>query len=1044
MRKILLLLAMFMGFSFLAFSQTRTVTGTVVDEAAAPIPFASVAIKGTSTGVSADADGQFSIQAAPNATLIISATGYATKEMAANSTSLTIVLAKGGTDVIEEVVVTATGQRVNKKTVGYAATTLQADKLVQAAPINVATALSGKVPGLQINITGSGVNPNVSVVLRGYRSITGNNQALIVLDNVIVPNEMLGNLNPNDIDQITTLNGSSAAALYGSRASNGALIVTTKKGTSGKPTLTISQTFTRSNVSFYPELQKKFGSGSNGYFKIYDPGENQQYGPAFDGSTVTLGEYALPGGDIQKVKYQFDEKEGKLNFYKPETSSQTDFSLSAPTGKGRVYFSGQFVTNNGVIEGDKFSRATASVGGSQQVLENFDFDYSVRYTQNYTRQATAANSIYDLMLNSPGHAPVTRYKNWQVDSFAMPNYYYNSYYNNPYFLKDNNRSLSRNEYLVGNVALKWAPANWLDLVGKVGMTSRNFSSKSWSNQYLYNAYAKANTHGSYKTTDILGGVAENMFYSNTLVSDVQAMFKKTNIENWDFKLNLGAQLIQDDSKNLSASISGLGLPDVFNLSNLTTVPSAGENISQARTIGLYAEAYITNKKYGTTLHLTGRRDHVSILDPGYNVFYYPSADLSVVLTDLVPGLKNSNAIKFLKLRAGIANNGNVNLGPYSTQPTFSQAAGYPYGGVVAYSIGNSLVQEGLKPEFTLAKEFGVEFDLFRRVSGDVTYYVNKTKNQTLPVQITQSTGFYSLLTNVGLTQGQGVEASLNVKVIEKGDFSLEIGGNYTYNDNKVVDLGIPDISRVALLTFGNTSGVYAANGLPFPAYFGTTHLRDSATGKVIVDRYTGLPTTDNNIKYLGNTQPRHRMGVNLDVFFKGFNLRALAEYRGGYVIYAGAGTTYDFTGAGINSALFDRERFVFPNSVYKDPTTGQYVDNKDVTIADGNSGASGYWTQATPRTGITENYIISGDFWKLREVSLSYTFPDRFFQNMRMLKGASINLIGRNLLILVPKDNVYATDPEFSENGTGNYIGISTLNQNPPTRFYGATFTLKF
>ncbi|ULT45564.1 TonB-dependent receptor plug domain-containing protein [Niabella defluvii] len=226
-----------MGFSFLAISQTRTVTGTVVDEAAAPIPFASVAIKGTSTGVSADADGNFSIQAASNVTLIVSATGYATKEVAANSTSLTIVLAKGGTDVIEEVVVTATGQRVNKKTVGYAATVVSAERLVQAAPISAATALSGKVPGLQINVTGSGVNPSVSVVLRGYRSITGNNQALIVLDNVIVPNEMLGNINPNDIQDINVLNGSSASALYGSRASNGALIITTKKELPEEPML---------------------------------------------------------------------------------------------------------------------------------------------------------------------------------------------------------------------------------------------------------------------------------------------------------------------------------------------------------------------------------------------------------------------------------------------------------------------------------------------------------------------------------------------------------------------------------------------------------------------------------------------------------------------------------------------------------------------------------------------------------------------------------------------------------------------------------------
>lgn len=325
MRKILLLFAMFMGFSFLAISQTRTITGTVLDETGAPVPFATVAIKGTSFGVSADDEGQFSIQAEPSATLVVSATGFIAKEVAASSSPLTIMLVKSGSDVIEEVVVTATGQRVNKKNLGYAATVVNADRLVQAALTNVATALSGKVPGLQINVTGSGVNPNVSVVLRGYRSITGNNQALIVLDNVIVPNEILGNLNPNDIENITVLNGSSASALYGTRASNGALIVTTKKGIPGRTEVRVAQTVQVSTVGFFPKIQKKFGSGATGYVKIYEPYENQQYGPAFDGSLVDFGEFPLPGGAMQQVPYAFDSKHGKLNFWRPDVSSQTDF-----------------------------------------------------------------------------------------------------------------------------------------------------------------------------------------------------------------------------------------------------------------------------------------------------------------------------------------------------------------------------------------------------------------------------------------------------------------------------------------------------------------------------------------------------------------------------------------------------------------------------------------------------------------------------------------------------------------------------------------------
>ncbi|MFV0604745.1 MAG: SusC/RagA family TonB-linked outer membrane protein [Niabella sp.] len=1042
MRKILLLLAMFLGFSYLVFSQTRIVTGTVIDEANTPVPFASIIVKGSKDGTSADADGKFTINATNGSVLVISAAGHQSKEVTVSASRVTVLLAKGSGELIEEVVVTATGQRVNKKNIGYAATVVDNANLVQASPISAATALSGKVPGLQINVTGSGVNPSVSVVLRGYRSITGNNQALIVLDNVIVPNEMLGNINPNDIQDINVLNGSSAAALYGSRASNGALIITTKKGTPGKTDVRISQTFTRASTAFLPKLQKSFGSGSTGYVKIYEPYENQQYGPAFDGSMVDIGEFPTPGGQLQQVPYSYKDEGGKLDFWHPEVSSQTDLSMSTSTEKGRLYFSGQFVTNNGTIEGDKYNRSTVGIGGNQKVHDNLTLDYSLRYTQNYTRQTTQSGSIYNLVLNSPGHIPLTSYKNWQRDSFAMPDFFYNAYYNNPYFMKDNYRSQTRNEYLVGNIGLKWSPVSWLDLVGKAGMTSRNYTAKSWSDRYLYSTYAKGLSHGSYKKSDILGDISDGSGYTNTLVGDFQALFKKTNIENWDFKLTLGTQLIQDDSKFINGSISGLALPGIFNLSNLTTTASASDGMSQARTIGVYGEAYITAKKYATTLHLTGRRDHVSILDPGYNTFFYPSADLAIVLSDAIPALKNSTAINLLKVRAGISNVGNVNLGPYNTQPTVGQGAGYPYNGVVSYTIGDRLVQKGLKPEFTLGQEIGFDFEIFKRISGDFTYYVNKTKNQTLPIQVTQSSGYYSLLANVGLTRGSGVEASLSFNVIKKQDLSVTIGVNYTYNDNKVVDLGIaPDITRVALFTFGNQSGVYAANGLPFPAYFGTTHLRDSATGKVIVNAVTGYPSVNTTISYLGNSQPLHRAGVNLDVSYKNIRLRALAEYRGGYVLYAGAGTTYDFTGAGYNTALFGRERFVFPNSVYKDPNTGEYVDNTNVSIADGNVG---YWTQSNPRTGITENYIISGDFWKLREVSISYDLPDHIFNHSKFLKGASVNLVGRNLLILVPKENVYATDPEYSDNGNGNYLGISSLSQNPPSRFYGATFSFHF
>ena len=1023
-------------------AQTKEVTGKVTDVDGAPVAGATVRVVGGRAGTATDANGEFKFKVLDKIQAVtVNAIGYQeqTVPITGNFLAITLVRGEGATDAGSEVVVTASGLRTKKAEIGYAATTLNNATLTQASPINVTSSLAGKVAGLQISGVNSGVNPTYSIVLRGYRSILGNNQALIVLDNVIVPNSVLGNMNPEDIADITILNGAASAALYGSLASNGAIIVTTKKG-SGATSFTISQTVSAQEVSFFPKLQKKYGSGSTAYIQEYLPFENQQYGTPFDGALVEIGEYPLPGGEIQKVPYAWNDKEGKLNFWERSLTSQTDFSISSSTSKGKIYFSGQHVASNGTIEGDTYNRTGASVSGQHNFYDNLTFDYSARYMRNNYDQTTQQSAIYELILNTPGHIPLTRYKNWQTDSFAMPNYYFNAFYNNPYFLKDNYRQKVRNENMIVNAALKYSPFMWLDITGRVGMTSLNQSVKTTTGIYKFNQYAIDKTNGTYKKENINGYVEENMNYSNRLIADFITSFKKNNIENLELRLNIGAQLMQNDGKNLNASISGLALPDFYNIGNQTSPPTAEESISKSRTVGIWGEFYGIYKKF-LTLHLTGRRDQVSILDPGYNSFFYPGADISFVASEAIPAIKNSRAISFLKLRAGVANVGSVNIDPYNTMPIYSQVSGYPFSGSYAYSIGNRLVQTGLKPEFTLTREVGFDLDLLDgKISTNFTAYKNNTKNQTLPVSISRATGYSTILTNTGVTSGKGIEASITFYPVRNALWELGLGGNYTYNDNKVDELGLQDLDKLRLYAYGNGTGVYAAQGMPFPALYAVPHLRDSASGKIIVDPVTGFPSADPNIKYMGNTQPKHRMGLNLNARYKQLSLRAVAEYRGGYVIYNGGASTFEFSGAGINTIAYNRGRFVIPNSVYWDAAQNKYVDNKDVTITEG---GANYWPQGTVRTGITENYVTSGAFWKLREVALGYMLPTSWLQSLGFLKEVSLNLVGRNLFMLVPKTNVY-TDPEYSAGGTANYVGINTLGQNPPTRYYGATLTLKF
>ncbi len=1041
MRKLALLVSLLLFASMMGFAQTRSVSGSIVNVNGTPVPFATVSEKGTRNEVSADENGNFIIKVPTTATLVVSAAGYVASEFKATDDLARIVLSFGGKDVIEEVIVTASGNKMTKNKVGYANTSLTAENLTQANPQNVTSALAGKVPGLQINQVDGGVNPNFSVVLRGYRSITGNNQALLVLDNVIVPNAVISNLNPNDIENITVLNGASAAALYGSQASNGALIITSKKGSYTAPEVTFSQNITRNSVAFYPKFQKKFGAGSDAYVMQYNAYENQQYGPAYDGTVKDFGDMKLPSGKGQTVKYAWDDKNGKLNFWQPSTSSQTDFSVSMPTGKtGRIYVGAQYLLSNGVVEGDKFQRSAISLGGSQKPYESLTLDYSLRYTLNSYEQTSALSTIYDLILNTPGNAPITQYKNWRKDSFAMPDFYYNAFYNNPYFIKDNNRSLAKNNYLVGNISLKYSPFQWLDLIARIGGTSRENQGKDWSDIYRYSAYAKANTNGSYKKSDITGGVSESMYSYQNLISDLQAKFSKR-VSDFDLSLTVASQIMQTTTKSMSSSISGLAVPGIFNLSNRLSNPSASEGYSRTRTVGLYADFYGTWRDM-VTLHLTGRRDEVSVLDPGFNVFYYPAGDVSLLLHKLIPAIGESKVINALKLRGAMSNVGNVNIGAYATLPTVGQGAGYPYSSNLGYSIGNTIVSQGLKPEYTFSKEIGFDADLLdNRVSASLTVYGSETKNQTIYVSLTQSTGYTSLLTNTGNTTGSGLEASLNVVPIRQNDLRVSVGANYTYNNNKVKTLGLGDLKIYRMLFYGDGTGVYAAEGKAFPALYAVDYIRDSASGKVIVDAITGYPTIDPNIKYAGNTQPLHRFGLTLDVDYKQFTFRSIAEYRGGYVMYNGLGGTLDFSGSGINTAMYNRERFVFPNSVYKDPASGKYVENTNVQIADG---VTNFWTQAVRRSA-TMNYVTSGSFWKLREMSIAYRAPKSLLGHTKFIKGAEIALIGRNLFILTPKENVY-TDPEYtsSVNGTGNSIGLNDMGQIPPSRYYGATITFKF
>jgi len=1040
-------------------AQERTSGKVTSAEDGAGLPGVNVVLKGTTNGAVTDANGSYQLGVpSSGGTLVFTFIGLKSQEVEiGNRTTIDVPMEQDVTQLSEVVVTTAGGLQARARELGSAQTTITPQTLTAGKAVSLAAGLQGKVAGFQINATGSGVNPNYRLVLRGQRSLTGNNQALIVLDNVIVPNDVLSNLNMNDVESINILQGSSAAALYGSQASNGAMIITTKKGKAGKVDITLSQNVQAQSVAFLPKIQKSFGSGGSAY-GINPAGgggfnylENQSYGAAFDGSLRPLGP-KLEDGTQLYTPYNY--KPGHADFWQTGITNQTDFSLSSGDDRSTFYVSGQYVTVAGTTPGDKFTRGNVRINGTKKIGDKIKIGYSTLYAPNKYDISSVTNSIYQNMLNMPSNVDITRYKNWQTDKFATPNGFYNPWYLNPYFSAATNRELDKNTYLTGNVEIKFTPIKGLDITARQGVASRNYSQKKTVQGYKYSTYAR-NTDQSSKT-DIFPSVTETSMTTNQFVTDLLAQYDKSL---GDLNVNVvgGTQLIQNDSRILATNANGLIVPGLYNLGNGTGTPNYGEAEYQNRLMGVYGKVTLGFKDY-LFVTASARNDWDSRLNKANRSFFYPSAEASFIVSDAFSSIKDNNVISYLKLRGSVSKTGLVNLytnnaiyaggdvysnnGAYNLLPTFNMGSsyqtnnGFPYGSLPGFSLDNKLVSKSIKPELTHSYEFGADFNLFDdRVTTNVTYFHSRTDNQTVTTNVSGSTGFSSLLTNVGETQSSGLELQMHVTPVRTANWTVTVGGNYTYLQNKVNSISAL-LPQLPLATSGNAISAAVA-GQSFPVIMGLDYQRDPQ-GRVIVDRVTGLPSATTSNAILGNATPKHRLGADASVSYKNIRFSILFEYRTGYKVFNGVGTEMDWSGTGYRTAVYNRQSFIFPNSVYM-ADDGSYVQNTSASISNGN-GNNGFWSDGINRN-TTSNYVTSGTFLKLREVSLSYDLPQALMG--KVLKGATISVQGRNLFLWMAKDNYY-TDPEYSASGaTNNGSGLNDLSQTPPVRYYGGTLTLK-
>lgn len=755
----------------------------------------------------------------------------------------------------------------------------------------------------------------------------------------------------------------------------------------------------------------------------------------------------LSDGSRQEVLYA--PNNDRKTFWSTGSVMATSVSLTAKD----FYLSVQDAAVKGIVPGDKNRRTGIRINTSKEygmlratfsanyVQQNHDvFDQEPMRLYHRDILGVGFNSgLMNMIFNTPAHVPIKSYKNFQHDKWSQFNTYFNDYGLNPYFALDNWRQAGRNDDLLSNIELVLKPLPSLNIIYRAALSLNNLAITSTSKGENANAFGLARSFSS------IPAAAEEISRRNSrLSSELVVNYTKTFN---DFKVIgiAGHYFRQNDYRGVRVGAGNLVADDLFNISNRSGELSGNNAITRSRLIGVYGNMGLSYKGWAS-LEVTGRNDWTSLLAPGNNSFFYPGASASLVLSDIVPALQNSELISYMKVRANIQKTGNSDIAPYSLAAIFYQPTGFPYGTNVGYTAEDDAYNPNLQPEFTTSKELGMELSfLNNRFNFEVSYYKQDNSNQIIPIRIPDETGYTNYFVNAASFTNSGVELDLKLTpLIRVGAFNFDLKLNATYSDSKIKSIyeGLDRLYIGGQADVGN----FAIAGQPAFVWMATDYNRDDQ-GRVIVDTETGEPTVDPTMKQFGRTMPLWMIGISPELSWKGFTLTAVAEYKGGHYAYHGMAPDMAWTGVSAATAVNNRNKFVFPNSVYDDGT--KLVPNSTVAVDD----VTNFFTNAF--IGAKSNFITSAASWRLREVALSYSLPASLLKRLKVVNAASITLNARNLALWLPATNEF-TDPDFTATrayNTGgfnnpdlspNLTGFNSSQITPPTRFYGATLTVTF
>ena len=1012
--------------------QDTKITGTVEDEFG-PVAGASVVIKGTTNGTMTDMDGHFTLEGVKKGDIIqISFIGFATQDIPYTGQTALNVKLEEDAQKLDEVVVTALGMKRDKKALGYAMQELKGDELLSSREPNLANSLSGKVSGLQIVRSSNGVGGSSKIVLRGNNSLTGSNQPLIVVDGTPMDNftggvdDVWGNsgadmgnglsdINPEDIESMTVLKGASAAALYGSRAGNGVILITTKSGKKNEGLgITVNAGITTESIFLKPDMQNSFGQGSVG---AYDNQSRLSWGPKAEGQTVT----DWMGRQVPLRTYDNIDA-----FFNTGTSFNEGISFQQNIKGTSVFSSINRSDDAGITPESKLNKTNITLRATTFLdeAEKWKVDAKVNYinlnAHNRPIQGVNPSNAFNTIYNLPRSLNVADFKNsvdedgnmiwWDASKNPQENPYWVTKY------RQNNDTRNR---LLGNIALKYAPTNWFNVELRGG-TDYYTTTKNEK------VYAGGNT-----TPSGLYSEGSETFYENNY-SFLATANKDNLIDRLGGFVTFGGNLMIQRRTKMNASAGELLVPNLFSLNNGINKPTVTSELIRRKMNSLYGSLQLNWDGY-LFLDITARNDWSSTMSKANRSYFYPSVSLSGVISDMVPKLGGQMPewFTFAKVRASYAEVGN-DLDPYQLYNNFT--VGKDENGNTTAAPGNVLYDSNVCSELIKSWEAGFDIRFFNnRLGLDAAWYKTNATRQLLNLPMDPFSGYSSRKVNAGNIQNEGVEISLNGLILDnpKG-LSWNSTAQFSLNRNKIIDL-YPGVTLYDIKTL-DAIQIVAVQGSYYGDIYGQTFQRvedknDPNYGKIIVGE-DGLPLITTGKSKVGNQSPDWMLGWTNSFSYKGFNLSFLVDFRiGGDLYSATASNLYTRGNAAGTVVNGERQDFIVPNSVVQTPNG--YTENK-VPVTHQN-----YWERigSTGNYGLPEMYTYDATNIRLRNITLGYDFnkamlKDTPFQRLRL--SATCNnvwMIHYNLPGIDP-ESVSATNTNATgfENGAAPTSRSFTFN----------------